>query len=492
MTPEEELISVRKEKLARLRALGVDPYPHRFERTHAVGEILAGFDALQQKTIRTAGRLVAIRAMGKAHFAHIADASGRIQIYLKKDALGDKAWEIWGLMDLGDFVGVEGIPFITKTGERTIQVATLTVLSKAIRPMPVVKEKEGVVYEGLSDKETRYRKRHLDLMANPGVRDVFSVRAKAIAAVRRFLDAQGFLEVETPALQPLYGGAAARPFTTHLNALDMRLYLRIADELYLKRLIVGGIERVYEIAKNFRNEGMDRSHNPEFTSLEFYWTYADYRDAMDLVEAMIRSVAREAAGKLRFAWDGKDVDLEPPFARRTISELSKEHLGQDLVALDDAGLRSLCQKRGISLEGKATRGQALAEVMGVAIEPRLIQPTFLMDYPVEMSPLAKRHRGGDARLVERFELFIGGTEFANSFTELNDPVDQRARFEAQAQDREKGDEEAQVLDADFLEAIEHGMPPTAGVGLGIDRLVMLLAGQSSIRDVILFPTMRPL
>lgn len=492
MTPEEELIAVRKQKLARLRALGIDPYPHAFKRTHAVGEILAGFEGLRETTVRTAGRIMSVRGMGKTAFAHVQDGSGRIQVYLKRDALGERDWEIWNLLDLGDVVGVEGKPFVTKTGERSIHVASFRLLAKAIRPLPVAKEKEGVVYEGgLADKETRYRKRHLDLIVNPAVREVFATRARIVAALRHFLDARGFLEVETPALQPLYGGASARPFVTHLNALNMRMYLRISDELYLKRLIIGGFDRVYEIAKDFRNEGMDRNHNPEFSLLEFYWTYADYNDGMDLVEALVRTVAQEAVGTLRCRFEGCEIDLARPFARASVSDLSLKHLGVDCLALDAAGLRDLCRDHRIPVAEKATVGQLLDAAVGKGIEPHLVQPTFMVDYPVEMSPLAKRHRGGNPRLVERFELFIGGTEFANAFTELNDPIDQRARFEMQAAFRDAGDEEAQVLDEDFLEAMEQGMPPTAGVGIGVDRLVMLLTGQPSIRDVLLFPAMRP-
>ncbi len=494
MTPEEELISVRKQKLARLRELGVDPYPHAWKRTHAVKEVLDGFDALALKEtpVRVAGRILSIRVMGKSVFAHVQDGSARIQIYLKKDELGERNWEIWNLLDLGDFIGVEGKPFVTKTGERSVHAASFTVLAKAVRPMPVVKEKEGVVFEGLADKEIRYRKRHLDLMANPATREVFVRRARIITAVRRFLDGQGFLEVETPALQTLYGGASARPFVTHLNALDMPMYMRIADELYLKRLIVGGYDRVYEIAKNFRNEGMDRNHNPEFTALEYYWTYADYHDAMDLTEGLMRAAAQEALGKLSFRCGEHEIDLARPFERVTIAELGKRHLGTDFLGRDRAGLEALCREKGFAVEPKATAGQLLDTIVSKGIEPHLVQPTFMMDYPVEMSPLAKRHRNGNPRLVERFELFIAGAERANAFTELNDPADQRGRFEMQAEFREGGDEEAQPLDEDFLEAMEQGMPPTAGVGIGIDRLVMLLTEQPSIRDVLLFPTMKPL
>lgn len=493
MTPEEELIAVRKQKLARLRELGVDPYPHVYRRTHAVKEVLDAFDGLKETAVRVAGRILSIRIMGKSVFAHVQDGSAKIQVYLKKDELGDKNWEIWNLLDLGDFVGVEGKPFVTKTGERSVHAAGFAVLAKAIRPMPVVKEKEGVVFEGgLADKEIRYRKRHLDLMASPEVREVFVRRARIVSAIRRFLDGRGFLEVETPALQTLYGGASARPFVTHLNALDLKMYLRIADELYLKRLIVGGYDRVYEIAKNFRNEGMDRNHNPEFTALEFYWTYADYHEGMDMVEGLMRAAAQEALGKLAFRCGEHAIDLGRPFERATIAELARRHLGVDFLGMDREGLAGLCRDKGFPVEPKATVGQLLDTVVSKGIEPHLVQPTFMMDYPVEMSPLAKRHRNGNPRLVERFELFIAGAERANAFTELNDPLDQRERFQMQAGFRQAGDEEAQPLDEDFLEAMEQGMPPTAGVGIGIDRLVMLLTEQPSIRDVLLFPTMRPL
>lgn len=490
--PLDELVRARRAKLERLKALGYEPYPHRFARTHGAAEVTAGFAALEGKPVAVAGRVMSFRSMGKAAFAHLQDASGRLQVYVRRDEVGETPFQAFEALDLGDFVGVEGTVMKTRTGEVSVQAKALTPLAKALRPLPVVKEKDGQVFDAFADKELRYRKRYLDLAVNPAVREVFVKRTRIISALRAFLDGQGFLEVETPVLQSLYGGAAARPFKTHLNALDLPLFLRIADELYLKRLVVGGFDRVYEIAKDFRNEGMDATHSPEFTMLEFYWAYADYTDAMDLVERLFRETARQAVGTTRFTWRGKEVDLTQPFARRAMADLAKEFAGIDLLGMADAELVRFLESKKVALPPKVHRGQLMDAVSREFIEPNLVQPTFLMDYPVELSPLAKRHRGGDARIVERFELFIGGSEFANSFSELNNPDDQRARLSDQGKKRAAGDEEAEALDEDFLEAMESGMPPMAGVGMGVDRLVMLLTNQPSIRDVILFPTMRPL
>ena len=393
------------------------------------------------------------------------------------------------LMDIGDFVGVEGPVFKTKVGEVSIKTASLTILCKAIRPLPIVKEKEDEVYDAFNSKEQRYRNRHLDLIVNAEVRDTFVKRSKIIKEIRSYLDKMDFLEVETPVLQPIYGGANARPFTTHHNALDQRFYLRIADELYLKRLVIGGIERVYEIAKDFRNEGMDRNHNPEFTMLEFYWAYADYVDNMNLVEDMIRKVSKKTDSDL-ITYDNEEIDLSKPFKRVSFFDLLNENLGEDISQMSSQSLKELCSKKGLNIEANNNYGQFLDQLMSEFVEPKLIQPTFVTDYPTAISPLAKKHRNGNEKLVERFELFIAGSEFANAFSELNDPIDQRERFESQQKLALDGDEEAHPVDENFLQAMESGMPPTGGVGIGIDRLVMLLTGNRSIKDVILFPAMK--
>ena len=484
-----EIIRFRKEKLDTLRERGVNPYPYNYKPTHTSGEILEHYDDLEEKDVTVAGRIMALRKMGKASFFHIQDMGGRIQVYIKRDEVGEDAYANFKLMDIGDVVGVTGYPFTTKSGEKSIHAKEFTVLAKSIRPLPVVKEKDGETFDAFEDKELRYRNRHLDLIVNPDVKDVFVKRAKIIATIRQYLDEMNFLEVETPILQPLYGGANARPFSTHHNALDQQLYLRIADELYLKRLIVGGIDRVYEISKDFRNEGMDKNHNPEFTMLEFYWAYADYEDNMKLVEDMVRKAA-EAVDATNVTWHGNGIDLSQSFARKPILKLLKEATGQDLGSATNDKMKKLCKLHNIDVENNANYGQMLDALLDALVIPNLLQPTFVIDYPKAISPLAKAHRSGDPNLVERFELFVGGAEFANSFTELNDPVDQRERLEAQAQLREQGDEVAQLVDENFIQAMECGMPPTGGVGLGIDRLTMLLTEQHTIKDVILFPAMR--
>ncbi len=484
-----EIIHFRKEKLNALREKGVDPYPHNFKPTHNSQEILTQYDQLENTDVTVAGRIMAIRKMGKASFFHLQDMGGRIQIYIRLNDVGEDAYGYFKLMDIGDIVGVMGYPFTTRMGEKTIHAKEFTVLSKSVRPLPVVKEKDGEMFDAFEDKELRYRHRHLDLIVNPDVRDVFVKRSKIIGVIRNYLYGLGFLEVETPALQPLYGGANAKPFITHHNALDQTLYLRIADELYLKRLIIGGFDRVFEIAKDFRNEGMDRSHNPEFTMLEFYWAYADYKDVMRLVEELVREAAK-AVNAIHVNWSGNKIDLSKSFARRPILDLLKEATGKDLELASIDEMKSLCQSHHIEVESNANYGQMLDNLMSELVEPNLKQPTFVTDYPKAISPLAKGHRNGNTNLVERFELFIGGFEFANAFSELNDPVDQWERLEAQAKLREKGDEEAQPVDENFLRAMECGMPPTGGVGLGIDRLTMLLTEQNNIKDVILFPAMR--
>ena len=484
-----QLIQVRKEKLEKIIAKGIDPYPSMFNPTHSSKEVLSKFNELENKSVIIAGRILSIRNMGKASFFHIQDSLGKIQIFIKKDDIGEDGYENFMLMDIGDFVGVEGPVFKTKVGEVSIKTASLTILCKAIRPLPIVKEKEDEVYDAFNSKEQRYRNRHLDLIVNTEVRNTFVKRSKIIKEIRSYLDKMDFLEVETPVLQPIYGGANARPFTTHHNALDQRFYLRIADELYLKRLVIGGIERVYEIAKDFRNEGMDRNHNPEFTMLEFYWAYADYVDNMNLVEDMIRKVSKKTDSDL-ITYDNEEIDLNKPFKRVPFFDLLNENLGEDISQMDSQSLKELCSKKGLNTEANNNYGQFLDQLMSEFVEPKLIQPTFVTDYPTAISPLAKKHRNGNEKLVERFELFIAGSEFANAFSELNDPIDQRERFESQQKLALDGDEEAHPVDENFLQAMESGMPPTGGVGIGIDRLVMLLTGNRSIKDVILFPAMK--
>jgi len=486
----QQIIDFRLKKLNTLREDGINPYPTNFDPSHTSETIKSNYNNLEGETVKIAGRVMAIRKMGKASFAQVMDLEGRIQFFIKRDDVGEKFYAHFKLLDIGDYVGVEGTVFTTKTGEITIHTSVLTILAKSIRPLPIVKEKDGEVFDAFTDKEQRYRNRHLDLILNPEVKETFIKRAAIIKSIRKFLDEKGFLEVETPVLQPLYGGANARPFTTHHHALDHTLFLRIADELYLKRLIIGGIDRVYEIAKDFRNEGMDRNHNPEFTMLEFYWAYADYEDCMNLVENMIQKTA-ENINALNVDWGGMDIDLSKNFERKSFLELLKEATGHDLGNVNEDQLRKVCKEKSVEVGDNDNYGQMLDELMSQLVEPHLIKPTFVIDYPKAISPLAKAHRNGDPNLVERFELFIGGAEFANSFSELNDPVDQRKRLEAQAALKEQGDEEAQPVDEDFIQAMECGMPPTGGVGIGIDRLTMLLTGNRWIKDVILFPALRP-
>ncbi len=485
----KEIINFRMQKLERLREAGVDPFPHNFKPTNYSNEIKDQFKVLENKDVIVAGRIMAMRKMGKASFFHIEDSDGRIQVYIKKDEVGDSLYNIFKLLDIGDFIGVNGLVFKTKTKEISVHAKSITVLAKSIRPLPIVKEKDGETYDSFEDKEQRYRNRHLDLIVNPEVKEVFRKRTIITSALRSYLDNEGFLEVETPVLQPLYGGANARPFKTHHNTLDQTLYLRIADELYLKRLIIGGIDRVYELSKDFRNEGMDRNHNPEFTMLEWYEAYSDYNDQMNRVEDIIRFAAN-SIDKMKFDWGDVSIDLSKKFDRKPYLDLLKDATGEDLLEADIKKLRSVCKENSIEISNKENYGQLLDELMRRLVEPNLTQPVFIIDHPREISPLAKSHRSGEVKLVERFELFIGGAEFANSFSELNDPLDQRDRLENQAKLREKGDDEAQPIDDSFIEAMECGMPPTGGVGLGVDRLVMLLTNNRSIRDVLLFPAMR--
>ncbi len=485
----QQIIEFRKEKLGELRKNGVNPYPSSFIPEHFSKSIKINFKEFEGHNVIVAGRIMAIRRMGKASFCQIIDKEGGIQIFLKKDDVGNNLYENFKLYDIGDFVGVKGKVFKTKTGEISIRASEIILLAKSIRPLPIVKEKDGVTYDSFVDIEQRFRNRHLDLLLNPQVKKTFILRTKIIQSLRKFLDDHQFLEVETPILQPIYGGANARPFMTHHNTLNQTLYMRIADELYLKRLIVGGMDRVYEIGKDFRNEGMDRNHNPEFTMLEFYWAYADYEDCMNLVENLIRNVAKNI-DSLKIPFDNIVLDLNKPFKRKSFSSLVSEQIGEDVNNLNKEQLDAICKDKQIKVKPNANIGQMLDALMGELVEPTLKEPTFVIDYPKVISPLAKMHRNGDPKLVERFELFIGGDEFANSFSELNDPVDQRKRLEEQSSFKKLGDDEAQVLDENFIQAIECGMPPTGGVGIGVDRLVMLLTGNTSIKDVILFPTLR--
>jgi lysyl-tRNA synthetase class 2 len=501
--PEPSFVeAARREKLKALRERGVAPFGYRYERTHTAADALAAFAPEREATVSVAGRLVSLRGHGKTTFAHLEDATDRIQLYFKRDDLGEAAYDIVRLLDLGDIVGVSGALFRTKTQEITIRAGDITLLAKALRPLPLGKEDEtGERHGALADPETRYRQRYADLAVHPDTRGVFALRARVVASIRRFLDARGYVEVETPVLQPLYGGALARPFVTHHHALDARLYLRIATELYLKRCIVGGMEKVYEIGKDFRNEGIDRLHNPEFTMLEFYQAYIDYTDVMGILEDMLSGLVTELYGGPAIERFGKTFDFTPPWPRRTYRELVNQHAGVELATASDDELRRrlLAGWAARKLEGEAIeagnphalpRTKLIDEVFQHFVEPALEQPTFVVDYPVEISPLAKPKRG-DPTLAERFELYVQGRELANAFSELNDPDEQRARFEAQVRARAAGDQEAHQLDQDYVRALEYGMPPTGGAGVGIDRMVMLLAERPSIRDVILFPLLRP-
>jgi lysyl-tRNA synthetase class 2 len=482
-----DLQAQRLAKLERLREIGIDPFPTRSTRTHTVATALAAFEQLAEQAtpVTLAGRIVgARRVMGKLAFAHIDDGSGHIQLWLSRGDIGDALFERFrDDLDTFDIVEASGTLRRTKKGEPSLFVERIEVLAKALNPPP---EK----WEGLKDVEERHRQRYLDLMVNEERRDIFRARARAVSAMRRFLDEQGFIEVETPMLQPIYGGAAARPFTTYHNQLKQELYMRIASELYLKRLIVGGFEGVYEIGKNFRNEGVDRSHNPEFTVMECYQAYADYNDIMRLVETMLRSIVQQVAGATTVTYQGHTIDFGPDWARRTLVDAIAEHTTIDIRKVPDiASLQQAIAVAGLQVEHKATWGKQVDELFSTYVEPHLIQPTFIIDYPVELSPLAKRkHDMPD--FTERFEGFVGGMELANAFTELNDPIDQEQRFLEQGRAYAQGDEEAHQMDTDFINALMYGMPPTGGLGVGIDRLVMILTDQPTIREVILFPHLR--
>ena len=499
----EEQRQARIDKLQRLRELEVNPYPYSFDRSHSLAELAATPEAFaeSEQEVSVAGRIRGLRDHGKSIFADVEDGSGRFQVFIRKSQVGDRGFEIAKLLELGDWVGVTGTVFKTRTEQWTVGVRSLHVLSKALRPLP---EK----WHGLKSVETRYRQRYVDLIMNPEVREVFRTRSRIVDIIREVFNSIGGLEVETPTLQPLYGGASARPFETHHNALGCTFYLRIADELYLKRLIVGGFECVYEICKDFRNEGMSRVHNPEFTMVEIYWAYRDYTDMMDLTERLVVTPAERIKGGYTFEYQGIEGDMTPP-ARVPMVELVRRHTGIEAAALDQDGLRQAAQEWVRALaedpEQEAGRdglvklaaeiggwawGDIVAELFELAVEPELTAPTFVTDFPKEVSPLAKEHRD-DPRLTERFELFAAGKELANAFSELNDPLDQRSRFTAEEVKRESGDEEAQSVDEDYLRALEYGMPPTGGLGIGVDRLTMLFTNQASIQDVILFPHMRP-
>ena len=490
----------RRENLRLIREMGIDPYPaEAFDVTANAEEINEHFDPEMDnyQDVRLAGRLMLKRIMGKAAFADLHDTTGRIQLYVSRDEIApgeDKSLYndlFKKRLDIGDFIGIRGFAFKTRTGETTVHVTELKLLSKSLRPWPVVKRDDaGNVYDGFTDPELRYRQRYVDLVVNPEVRDIFIKRSQTISAMRQYFVEQGWLEVETPVLQPIHGGAAARPFVTHHNTLDMPLYLRIANELYLKRLIVGGFDGVFEFAKMFRNEGMDRTHNPEFTAMEIYVAYKDYNWMMGMVEECLERVCKAVTGGTKVGAGDNTIDFAGPYKRITMYDSIREATGIDISGMDEATLRDTCKQLHIEVDPTMGRGKLVDEIFGEKVEGNLIQPTFITDYPIEMTPLAKKHREKEG-LVERFELFVNGKEIANAYSELNDPIDQRERFETQLALAERGDDEAMVLDEDFLRSLEYGMPPTSGLGIGIDRLVMLLTGQESIQEVLFFPQMKP-
>ncbi|WP_418450241.1 lysine--tRNA ligase [Alistipes sp.] len=496
LSEQEQL---RRQSLAALRELGIDPYPAaRYEVTATALGIAENYDPAKGnfQELRIAGRIMTRRIMGSASFFELQDHTGRIQVYIRRDdvcpaddpTLYNTVFK--KLLDIGDFVGVEGFAFLTKTGELSVHCKRLTVLSKSIRPLPVVKEKDGQTFDALTDPEVRYRQRYVDLVVNPQVREVFVKRARIVAAMRRFFDERGYLEVETPILQPIPGGASARPFVTHHNTLDIPLYLRIANELYLKRLIVGGYDGVYEFGKDFRNEGMDRTHNPEFTVMEIYIAYKDYLWMMEFTEQMLERVALAVNGTTELTIDGRQVSFKAPFRRLTMTDAIREKTGYDITGQTEEQLREACRRLGVEADATMGKGKLIDAIFGQYCEEELVQPTFVMDYPREMSPLCKRHRS-NPELTERFELFVSGKELCNAYSELNDPIDQLARFQEQLRLSEKGDDEAMFIDLDFVRALEYGMPPCSGMGMGIDRLTMFLTGQTSIQDVLFFPQMRP-
>jgi len=494
---EQELI--RRDSLNEIIKLGIDPYPSEtFPVTVTAEEIKSNFpkDQTLYQNISLAGRIMSRRIMGAASFSEIQDSTGRIQIYVKRDEIcpnEDKTLYntvFKRLLDIGDIIGITGFVFITQMGEITIHVTSLRLLSKSLRPLPVVKEKDGEIYDSFSDPEQRYRQRYLDMIVNPPIREVFVQRTRLINSMRDYLNTRGYLEVETPVLQPLYGGAAARPFKTHHNTLDMPLYLRIANELYLKRLIVGGYDGVFEFSKDFRNEGMDRFHNPEFTQMELYVAYKDYLWMMELVEEMVEKIAIDLTGSTLIRAGANEIDFKRPWTRFTMSEAIHHFTGINIDGKTEEELVHIAKQLNVPIDKTMAKGKIIDQIFGEKCEPYLIQPTFITDYPVEMSPLAKKHRSKEG-LVERFEAICNGKELCNAFSELNDPLDQRQRFENQLELGKRGDEESMVLDEDFLRALEFGMPPTAGLGIGIDRLTMIMTNQTSIQDVLFFPQMRP-
>ncbi|MGE5422392.1 MAG: lysine--tRNA ligase [Ignavibacteriales bacterium] len=479
-----ELIQIRLDKVDELRKRGLEPYGQKYERTAFAAEIKENFEAMEGKSVSIAGRLMAKRGQGKAGFANLQDSTENIQLYFKMDDLGEEQYELYDKSDIGDIIGITGDVFRTKRGEISIHVRQMTYLSKSLKPLP---EK----WHGLKNVELRYRQRYVDLITNLDVRDVFVMRSKIIRGLRRYLDDQGFLEVETPMMQPIPGGAAARPFITHHNALNMDLFLRIAPELYLKRLLVGGLEKVYELNRNFRNEGISTKHNPEFTMLEIYQAYADFEDMMELSENLIHHAVMQVHGSPVIDFQGTMLDFTPPWERITMLDSIKEYAGVDFSGAEtDEEARQLASELGLEVDKTATKGEIINIVFEEKVEPRLVQPTFIYSYPVEISPLAKRNQD-NPQLTDRFEIFIMNREIGNAFSELNDPIDQRGRFEMQVKKRTQGDSEAHMMDEDYLNALEYGMPPAGGLGIGIDRLVMLLTNSPSIRDVILFPTLRP-
>ena len=499
MAELSEQEQIRRNSLNELKKLGINPYPAALYEVNAnSAEILEEYpkDNSKFQNISIAGRIMSRRIMGAASFVELQDSYGRIQLYIKRDEIcpgEDKTMYntvFKRLLDIGDIIGVTGFVFVTQMGETSIHVKSLTVLSKSLRPLPIVKEKDGVVYDAFSDPELRYRMRYVDLIVNPQVRETFVQRAKIVNEMRNYFNEQGYLEVDTPVLQSIPGGAAARPFVTHHNALDIDLYLRIANELYLKRLIVGGFKGVYEFSRNFRNEGMDRTHNPEFTCMEIYVAYKDYNWMMKFVETMLAKISLAVNGTTRVKIGENEVDFGGTYRRLPILDAIKEYAGVDVKGMDEDELRATCKKLNVEIEPSMGKGKLIDAIFGTYCEDKLIQPTFVTDYPVEMSPLTKRHRT-DPTLTERFELFVCGKELANAYSELNDPIDQLERFEEQAALKSKGDDEAMYIDMDFVRALEYGMPPTSGLGMGIDRLTMFMTGQTTIQDVLFFPQMRP-
>lgn len=478
-----ELMRVRREKMAAIAAKDIEPFGRKYHVTYHAQDIINRFDELDGQTARLAGRIMAVRGHGKASFAHLMDMSGRVQLYFRQDVLGDDLYENFRLLDIGDIIGIEGTVFRTQKGEISVKITSFEILAKSLRPLP---EK----WHGLKDVETRYRQRYLDLIVNPEVRNTFVLRSKIIKTLRSYLDNQDFLEVETPMMHPIAGGAAARPFVTHHNALDMKLYMRIAPELYLKRLIVGGFEKVYEVNRVFRNEGISIKHNPEFTIVELYQAYADYEDVMRLTEELVAHVALEVLGTTKITYQGQDIDLTPPWNRLTMPEAIKKYSGEDFSSVKTVEeARALAERVGVRVEKKDGIGNILNRVFEGVAEEHLIQPTFIIGHPLEISPLAKKNKENPA-ITDRFEAFIFGREIANGFSELNDPIDQKERFLNQVEQRDSGDDEAHMMDEDYVTALEYGLPPTGGLGIGIDRLVMFLTDNYSIRDVILFPHMR--